>query len=254
MPLTFQYCSDLHLEFDLNRKWISKYPLHVKGDVLLLAGDVTPFAQMEQHGYFFDFVAKNYKAAYWIPGNHEYYGSDIARRSGTLHETIRDNVFLVNNTTIDIGGVDLICTTLWSHIDPAYEWEITRAMSDFHVINNGARKLTIDVYNSMHAQCMRYLQQAISDSKAARKIVMTHHVPTLMNYPEKYKEDRLNQAFAVELYDFIESSGTDCWIYGHTHSNTPDFKIGDTLMLTNQLGYVKYGENADFINSKTIVL
>ena len=254
MPLTIQYCSDLHLEFDLNKKWVSKYPLEVKGDILLLGGDIVPFAQLPLHQDFFDFVSENYKAVYWIPGNHEYYHSDIAQRSGVLQEAIRHNVFLVNDTTISIDNLDIICTTLWSQIQPDHEWQINRAMSDFHVIKSGDRALRISEYNALHAAAIRFLADTIHTSKAAHKIILTHHVPTLMNYPEKYKGDILNEAFASELFDFIEASGADCWIYGHTHSNTPDFKIGKTQMLTNQLGYVKYGEHVSFSNAKFVVI
>lgn len=73
-----------------------------------------------------------------------------------------------------------------------------------------------------------------------------------MNYPEKYKRDFLNEAFAVELFDFIETYQPDCWIYGHHHNNTPAFEIGKTKMLTNQLGYVKYNEHELFRNDAVI--
>ena len=53
-------------------------------------------------------------------------------------------------------------------------------------------------------------------------------------------------AFAVELFDLIETNGPGYWIYGHHHNNTPEFKIGKTEMLTNQLGYVKYNEQQGF--------
>ena len=254
MPLTLQYCSDLHLEFERNRKWIGKYPLAVKGDVLLLGGDIMLFAQMDQHHDFLDYVAANWEATYWIPGNHEYYHADIAHRSGTLHEAVRHNVFLVNNTTISLGDTDLVCSTLWSHISPAGEWEINRAMNDFKVIKSGSNSLTIPEYNQLHSKARHFVEQAVMSSTAKHKVVLTHHVPTLMNYPPKYKGDVLNEAFAVELHDFIEGSGVDCWLYGHTHYNTPDFTIGKTKMLTNQLGYVHYGENKHFNNAKTFTL
>jgi predicted phosphohydrolase len=254
MPLTFQYCSDLHLEFDLNRKNIAKYPMAVKGDILLLAGDIVPFKLLDQHQDFFDFAAHNYTATYWIPGNHEYYGGDISNRSGVLHEAIRDNVFLVNNTTVTIEDVDLICSTLWSAIDPVHEWEITRAMSDFHVIKNNGEKLTIAEYNLMHRQCRKYVEDAIANSKSRHKMVMTHHIPTLLNYPAKFVNSPLYQAFAIELHDLIRNSGIDYWIYGHHHSTVPDFTIGKTTLTTNQLGYVKHGEHTEFDRGKTITI
>jgi hypothetical protein len=61
----------------------------------------------------------------------------------------------------------------------------------------------------------------------------------------------LNNAFTVELFDLIEASGTDAWIYGHSHVNTPDFSIGRTRLLTNQLGYVSSNEHTSFGNSTT---
>lgn len=42
------------------------------------------------------------------------------------------------------------------------------------------------------------------------------------------------------------------WIYGHNHYNTQDFKIGDTVLLTNQLGYVYNCEHLDFNSNKFI--
>lgn len=73
-----------------------------------------------------------------------------------------------------------------------------------------------------------------------------------MNYPEQYRGDTLNEAFATELFNKIENSKIDSWIYGHHHTNTPAFKIGGTSMLTNQLGYVQNNEHNTF-NSEAII-
>ncbi len=224
------------------------------GDILLIAGDLMPYTQLNYHNDFFDFVADHYKAVYWIPGNHEYYGSDIALRSGAFKEAIRSNVFLQNNTTVVIDDISLICSTLWSKIDPEYEWNIRRAMSDFHVIKNGAEKLSISAYNELHTNCLQYIDHALGQCTTAKKIVMTHHVPTFHNYPEKYRGDLLNMAFATEMHDYLLNTGADYWIYGHTHANTPDFAIGATQLRTNQLGYVRYGEHTSFDGGKVITL
>jgi len=58
----------------------------------------------------------------------------------------------------------------------------------------------------------------------------------------------------VELFDLIEATSPDYWIYGHTHGNTPDFEIGKTRLLTNQLGYVKYGEQLGFSVDKNFII
>jgi hypothetical protein len=68
----------------------------------------------------------------------------------------------------------------------------------------------------------------------------------LKNYPAEFLNSSINGAFAVELHDFIFDSGVDYWIYGHHHRNIPEFKIGKTTMLTNQLGYVYYREHKYF--------
>ena len=166
---------------------------------------------------------------------------------------MRDNVFLVNDVTIPLGNVDLICSTLWTHIGERNQWEITRGLSDFKAIKCGGRRLTAPDYNLLHDRGRRFIADAVAGSTAKCKVVLTHHVPTFMNYPAKYRGDVMNEAFAVEMQDLIESSGVDAWIYGHTHCNTPDFQIGRTRLLTNQLGYVQYGENKHFDHAKTLV-
>ncbi len=254
MPPTFQYCSDLHLEFPLNEQFMRKYPIEVLGDVLLLAGDVVPFAVMDKHNDFFDFCAANFEMTYWLPGNHEYYYGDIASRSGVVQEHIRPNVILANNVSIDHKGVQLIFSALWSRIDPANEWDIQRAMSDFHAIKDRGARFSIQTFNGLHEEALAFIKQAVADAPAKEKIVVTHHVPTFMHYPQQYRGSVLNQAFATELSAFISTSGVHSWIYGHHHANTDPFKIGDTNMLTNQLSYVKHGEHRTYSRSKVITL
>ena len=56
------------------------------GDVLVLAGDVVTFRGLTKARGFFDFVCDHYAAVYWVPANHEYYGSDISDRPSPLLE------------------------------------------------------------------------------------------------------------------------------------------------------------------------
>lgn len=251
--ITIQYASDLHLEFPQNKEFMKANPLQPRGDVLLLAGDVVPFALMDKHQDFFSYVSDHFKTTYWIPGNHEYYYFDLAKKSGTLNEDIRTNVHLVNNVTIEKDAIRFIFSTLWSKIGPDKQWYIEKNMSDFQLIKYKGYRFSIDWFNELHADCLRFVTAELHHNNTGKTIVVTHHVPTFLNYPDEYKASELNEAFAVELFDLIETNGPDYWIYGHHHSNAPDFKIGKTEMLTNQLGYVKYGEHQLFNTEKTLI-
>ena len=244
--MTIQYASDLHLEFPENHRFLKENPLQPKGDVLVLAGDIVPFALMNKFKDFFQYVSDHFPVVYWIPGNHEYYHFDIANKCGILREKIRSNVFLVNNMEVQHKGVSFVFSTLWSRIDPARQWYIEKAMNDFQVIKYEGFRFSIDRFNKLHEECINFMKQAKQRDKADKTVAVTHHVPTLLNYPKQYIDSDLNEAFAVELSDFIETTDFDYWIYGHHHSNTQDFSIGKTKLITNQLGYVQYGEHAAF--------
>lgn len=280
--MKFQYASDLHLEFPDNRGYLRVNPLQPVGEVLLLAGDIVPFALIDMYQDFFSYVSDHFATTYWLPGNHEYYGFDISEKGGVLHEKICSNVFLVNNTSVVHGNAKLIFTTLWGKISQENRWMIEKSLNDFHQIRYNGHRLSSEYYNQLHDESILFLTKAFEEAEKAAKeatkvaaaeeaegflsgqsngikeaaekalsfpacnIVVTHHVPTLLNYPAAYKGDSLNEAFATELFDLIENSPVNYWIYGHHHSNVPEFQIGRTKMLTNQLGYLQRREHLDF--------
>lgn len=252
--MVIQYCSDLHLEFLDNRKWILSYPIIPKGDILILAGDIVLFNEMQYHQKFFDYVSKHFKHTYWIPGNHEYYNSDISLRYGSFEENIRDNVTLLNNKVKTINGVRLVFSTLWSHISTDKQLLIQQSLSDFRVIRNNQKKMTVADYNQMHMESRLFLESALKEGNKLPTVVVTHHPPTFINYPEKYKHSSINEAFGTELGVFIENNEIDYWIYGHHHYNVSDFTVGKTRLITNQLGYIKYSENDNYSNEATFTL
>ncbi len=262
--MKIQYASDLHLEFQENQNFLKQNPIKPIGDVLILAGDIVPFGLMDKHNDFFKYVADHFKTTYWIPGNHEYYYYDLATKCGTINEKIKSNVFLVNNMAFIHENVKLVFSTLWSKISSENEWNIERSVSDFHVIKYNKNRFSAPVFNQLHAESLAFIESEIHrkefDTKLVKDqqnfgktLVVTHHVPTLLNYPAQYKESSINQAFSVELFDLIEASNINAWIYGHHHANIPSFKIGNTEMLTNQLGYVKYGEHGLYSSEKILL-
>jgi len=245
--MKIQYCSDLHLEFPKNKLFLKQNPLKVEGDILILAGDILLFKDINEYKYFFDFLSESFKYTYWVPGNHEYYYSDISERSNSFSEQIRDNVFLVNNVSVIHDDTKFIFSTLWSKISLQNEWQIQKGLTDFRVIKKDSSIFTPYDYNVLHQNSIDFIEkELLSQNKQDKTVVVTHHVPTYMNYPEQYKGSALNEAFATELFDLIERSNINYWIFGHSHENISDFNIGKTKLLTNQMGYVNYGENKNF--------
>jgi hypothetical protein len=107
-------------------------------------------------------------------------------------------------------------------------------------------------FNALHQSDLDFISEALAKPSDRHRIVVTHHVPTFMHYPEQYRTSVINCGFATELHDFIEKSKAAYWIYGHHHSNIPPFKIGATTLLTNQLGYIMKNEYQLFQTSAVI--
>ena len=244
--MKIQYCSDLHLEFKENKNYLSKNPIIPSGEILLLAGDIVPFAIMESHNDFFDFISDNFEKVFWVPGNHEYYYFDVGNKNTSFHEKIRSNVSLINNVSVIESNVTFIFSTLWSKISPVNMRPIQQGVSDFKVIKRNGQIFNPHDFNELHEQSLNFIKQEIENATSNKMFVVTHHVPTFLNYPAEYKGSDLNEAFAVELFDLIEKSAIDFWLFGHNHRNQANFDINKTRMITNQLGYVKHAENELF--------
>jgi predicted phosphohydrolase len=247
--MTLQYASDLHLEFPENRIFLQKHPIEAKASTLVLAGDIVPFRNLAKHVDFFRALADQFDQVYWLPGNHEYYGADITERSGTVDEVILPNIRLVNNVAVTQANTRLLFSTLWSRIDQLNEGALRRGMADYHAIRRKNGPLLPSHTTRLHEECLRFLQRAFRQSFDGPTVVVTHHVPTFLHYPEQFIGDVLNQGFATELHELIADSNASAWIYGHHHRNMAPYMIGNTQMVTNQLGYVRMGEHDSFSTS-----
>ena len=247
--MKIQYASDLHLEFAENKSLIELGGLESVGGVLVLAGDVLYLGDRKMWKRpFWDWCAEHFRETFVVPGNHEFYGGfDIGRTMDDFEMEVRPNVRYLNNGSVVQEDTELFFTTLWTKIDPTRLWTVQQGMNDYRYGKLNGKRFCANDVDGLHQQCMDWLSGALEVSTAKHKVVVTHHCPTMRKEFNNYPDGALNSAFQVDLDAFIETSGVDYWIYGHTHfDGGSGTRIGKTLLLCNQLGYVFAGENASF--------
>jgi Icc-related predicted phosphoesterase len=245
--MKIQYASDLHLEFEINSYFLKQNPLLPVGDILILAGDISYLRPDFYDNPFFDYVSQNWKAVYWLPGNHEFYcGIDINEYDFSDIIEIRNNVYLINNKTVEIDCVHFIFSTLWSKIEAKYAAYVVQNVSDFECIVWNNEKLTAKSFNQLHSKSLRFIKSELERLKSKTKVIVTHHLPSNQCNAMEFLGSKINSAFCTELSSFVKNCKADYWIYGHSHRNIPEFQIGKTKMITNQIGYIQYDEQKQF--------
>jgi DNA repair exonuclease SbcCD nuclease subunit len=244
--MNIQYASDLHLERPENREEINKNPLIPSSDVLILAGDILEISPESLSSPFFDYLEKEFKQVFLIPGNHEFYeGFDIADSLPEMDLEIRPNVRMINNKVIRIEDVDFIFSTLWSEIT-SLSRDVIEYFSDFNYCHFGGKYLTPQSYTRAHKICLQFLKDSFKQ-KSNKRVVITHHLPSPLCLSDDFKYHHMNQLFYSDLTDLVKSSGAEYWIFGHSHINAAPVRIGSTTMLSNTLGY----KNSEMISECT---
>ncbi len=253
--MKLQFCSDIHLEFADNWRYLKSTPLIVTGEILILAGDIGYLGDENYNVHpFWDWASTNYKQVIVALGNHEFYKLyDISTLEDGYCYHIRDNVKAYYNSVIKIDHIDIIVSTLWSHIPFEESYYTEHCVSDFKRIMYGDQLLTSEIFNQEHRRCRDFIFKAAKESCADKIVVVTHHVPSFKMLSSEFKGSKANGAFVVEMYDQICDSNIDYWIYGHSHRNI-DVNIGSTQCLSNQLGYVAMEDISSFDRSKHIEL
>lgn len=252
MKHQLRYLSDLHLEFIKPNKieqFIRQIPAG-KDEICILAGDIgNPY--QSNYDVFMHFISKNFKKAFVIPGNHEYY-----HKTKTVQQTNRfmeeyftqfDNISFLNNGYEVYENVCFIGTTLWSKItNPTYEINDVHSIPQFDYIQ----------YNRLNMLSVDFLEDALQNNENC--VVITHHVPSNTLIDIKYKCQPMlpyNQWFYCNLDELIAANAgkIKCWIYGHTH--TPSTSIIEGIpFLCNPIGYPNENGSVNFISTVEIVI
>lgn len=250
-----QYASDLHLEFAENSRYLRQNPIKPMADILVLAGDTGYLGCDAFIAHpFWDWAADNYEQVIVCLGNHEFYNFyDLASLADGTDVAIRPNVHYYYNKVVPVGDTDVIVSTLWSHVNQQDAFMTERCVSDFHRIIYKDKILDWQHFNQEYERCLQFIKDAVATSQARKKVIVTHHVPSFQLMSPEFAGSPINGAFTTELVDYIEQSGIDHWIYGHSHRNVNRL-IGNTQCVCNQLGYVSHNEHLYFKDDAVIEL
>lgn len=251
--MKFQYASDLHQEFPENRAYLQQKPIVPSAPYLLLAGDIHVFNQQEKEvDTFFDYLSENWIQVFIVPGNHENYLSGNMAELFHVDLDIRPNVKYVNHQKIELEGVDLFFSTLWSQCNSDSIQGIVR---DFYNCTYNDDDYTYNHHNELHDRAVAWLNSELSSKSTKPRIVVSHFVPTLKvdgSFKAYNAHTRmLKDYYVANLDGFLPKWYVDYWIYGHNHSNRDCFEY-DIQFLSNMLGYVKHGEHEKFVNDKIL--
>lgn len=228
----------IHLLSDLHTEFGNKLPDPRPADVLVLAGDIG-VGKLEVERIL-NFYSKHYKHVFYVPGNHEYYGSTIKEL---------DNLEVANNVvacshakSAILEGVKFIGAVLWTdfHDSPTNAMLAKRMVNDFRVIKGFSVHDCINL-NKQHKQ---FIEQHYEPGC----VIVTHFLPSLECVASMYKNSPANPYFANNL----DVSNYDCdWLFGHTHSFVSKIQ-GKCRLYANPLGYPH--ENAVFQENYTITV
>lgn len=237
--------SDLHIEF-------SPYEPHaVEADVVVLAGDIGNGTR----GIAWARQAWPDKEVVYVPGNHEYYRSEIGIENEQMEQAARVyGVHVLNRSEAVIGGVRFLGAILWTDFGLFGEAERRHAydaasngLTDFRLIGYGAQTFKPQDSAELNAADVAWLEgklkQVVSDGAT---VVVTHHLPSAHSVVERFKNNLLSACFASNLDRLLGHS--KLWVHGHTHDSF-DYELDGTRVICNPRGYARSGwiaENPKF--------
>lgn len=234
--------SDLHLEILQQR--FPNY-LHVGhlfapwAELLVLAGDIhSGIEAIHAFGRWPHPVV-------YVPGNHEYFGHNVARLNAELEIAAQDtSVIVLNRREWIYLGTRFLGCTLWTdyRISGASQQAWSMAVCESHLVDHvkirgadaSGASFTAQSALTLHSQDRQWLADKLAESFDGPTVVVTHHGPHRGSIHEKYQDNPTNPGFVSDLTELVGLA--DLWIHGHVH-NSFDYRVGRCRVLTNPGSY-----------------
>lgn len=238
--MRIQIASDLHLE---HLEW--RFPDYrgvepTDADLLVLAGDIANGARALD--LFGDWPCP----VIYVPGNHEYYGSSLAKVQAELAERAAafPNVTVLAPGVSEVAGVRFVGCTLWTDYGLFGESVREVAMAacaatlpDHKVIKlEGETAFSPAIAREMHRQQKEWLCARLGEPFAGVTVVITHHAPAPGSLHPIFAKDPVSAAFISDLTEMLGVASLH--IHGHTHHSF-DYEVKGTRVIANPMGYCK---------------
>lgn len=253
--------SDLHVEFAPFQAVQGQQRIDQGVDLVVLAGDI----HVGPQGLAWARQTFPDKPIVYVAGNHELYDGHWTHTLDSMREQARiQDVHLLENDRVLVGGVQFLGTTLWTdfelfgaHTRDAAMAAAKRTMVDYRAIAidsdpDDPSKASTRSLQPMdtwvrHSSSRAWLDQALDQADPARTVVITHHYPSFQSTAPMYQQDVGSAAFGSDLDHWMGRAAL--WVHGHTHSSF-DYLLNGTRVVCNPRGYPlrRQGgfENPDF--------
>lgn len=250
--------SDLHIEFLPDGYRLPT--VEADFDVVVLAGDIyRPLKRsLEWIARERDGGAFKGRPVIFVPGNHEFYKSHMARLMPEADDLARAlAISLLAPGSVTIGNIRFIGATLWTDYalngDARFAKMTAQAdLNDHRMIRFAERgrfgRFTPSHAEMLHRRDLAFVVNQLAEQHDGPTVVVTHHAQHRQSVAERYAGQPLTAAFASDLSEVIEKYQPELWIHGHDHGSH-DYMVGRTRILANQAGYpTHFGtrENSQF--------
>lgn len=257
--MNLQIASDLHLEMLQNafpgERVISPAP---EADLLVLAGDIAGGTSALR--LFSDWPVP----VLYVPGNHEFYGYNIARTSRDLDQVgLNGSVLVLQATKADftrfedwharhaqeLSRLRFLGATLWTDyrlpdLNKTQSQQMAAAqyaMADHSRIRTDNGYFTSQDALKRHTLEREWLQTQLKGPFEGTTIVVTHHGPLKDSTHPRWAGNPINGGFMSHMPELVEKA--DLWVHGHVH-DTFDYMAGRCRVVANPRGYARNPRSA----------
>lgn len=104
-----------------------------------------------------------------------------------------------------------------------------------------------------HKKAIEYINVIVEGKHEQKFVVIGHHAPSKLSTHPRYADEYLmNGGYSSNLNEFImDRPQIKLWTHGHTHEEF-DYMIGDTRIVCNPRGYIKYEPRAANFKLKVV--